>query len=55
VRLAARGTREDDDGETRELHDATQAAAIRRQARRLHIHSLIVAALITGSVILLPL
>jgi len=42
VRLAARGTRDLDDGEERVADDATRAA-LRRRARHVHVQSLVLA------------
>jgi len=38
----------------RELDDEELASALRRQGRRIHITSLIVAALVTGALVFLP-
>ena len=55
MRLASRGTRENDDGDVAKVDDEANADALRRQARRLHVQSLVVAAIATVVLVLLPL
>ena len=55
MRLASRGTRDINDDGTTEIRDADLVAALRRQARKLHVQALILAALATGVVLITPL
>jgi hypothetical protein len=55
VRLASRGTREDDQGESHTIDDAALADALRRQARRIHVQSLLLALFATGVCLIIPL
>ena len=55
MRLAARGTRDlDDDGAT-EIRDADLADALRRQARKVHVQAVLLAAAATAVALVLPL
>ena len=53
MRLAARGRRETDGGEEA-IGDPVLVRALRRQAREVHVESLLVAAALTGLALLLP-
>ena len=53
MRLAARGARNLDQGEER-IGDAFTAGVIRRQARRVHMRSVLVAVVLTGLCLAIP-
>lgn len=53
MRLAARGRRETDGGEEA-IGDPVLARTLRRQAREVHVESLLVGAALTGLALLLP-
>ncbi len=53
MRLAARGARDPDGGEEG-VADAFLVAQLRRQAREVHVESLLVGAVLTGLALLLP-
>ena len=55
MRLASRGTRDLDDDGSQEIRDEDLVAALRRQARKVHAQALIIAALATGALLVLPL
>lgn len=51
--LAARGLRDLDDG-VRSIDDASELAQVRRQARKVHIQALVVAAAVAAALALAP-
>jgi len=53
VPLAARGTRNLDDGE-RPIDDPGLAARLRARARRVHVESLVLASALTGLALAIP-
>jgi len=53
VRLAAQGLRESG-GTTEKVDDPWLAGQLRRQAREIHIESILAALVITGAILLLP-
>jgi hypothetical protein len=53
VRLAARGARETDAGEE-PVADPFVVTRLKRQAREIHVESLLVAAALTGLALLIP-
>ncbi len=53
MRLAARGAREADAGEE-PVADPFVVAQLKRQAREIHVESLLVAAALTGLALLIP-
>ncbi|MBI2014141.1 MAG: hypothetical protein HYS77_01150 [Candidatus Rokubacteria bacterium] len=53
MRLAARGRRQTYDGEEA-IRDPVLARTLRRQAREVHVESLLVGAALTGLALLLP-